>query len=276
MRLALGLLRQSVDTLQGGSKAVSLGNLASILMALDLKTAFEYYEQVLPLFSGSEARGQKAATLHQIGNLHYLQGDYPKALEFYQQSLKIEEEIGDRAGVASSWGQLGLLYERTDQPEQAINFMARAFLLFAGMGMPQARQVQSYLTRLRFKVGGGGFAAAVRGVGLPAETEAALLKALADALAADDPEEPDMRQVLIKNTLAVLTGATDKKGEWWKALQGLQKDAKEQGENNLAGYVDALLRLLEGADPSSLQKPAFPMNSSPIGRPSGTGISKKE
>ena len=111
-----------------------------------------------------------AKSLHQIAMLHQDQGEYPQALDFYQRSLKIEEEIGNRAGLALSLGQMGLLYEEMDQPLQAIPLVVQAFLMFVGMNMPEDRMAFSALQRLRNQAGEQAFAQAVQAMGLPDET----------------------------------------------------------------------------------------------------------
>ena len=52
-----------------------------------------------------------------IGLIHRDQGDYPKALDLFQRSLKIEEEMGDKFGIAGSLTNIGLIYmEQGDYP----------------------------------------------------------------------------------------------------------------------------------------------------------------
>jgi tetratricopeptide (TPR) repeat protein len=147
----------------------------------DYPRALEFYRRSLKIKEEIGDRAGVASSLHQIGMLHQDQGDYKQAMEFYQLSLKIKEEIGSRAGVASSLGQIGLLYEQMDHVEEAIHSLLKAFLLFAGMGMPQAEQAKRDLNRLRSKAGGEAFAAAVHAMGLPPETQTALFEALGDS-----------------------------------------------------------------------------------------------
>ena len=47
---------------------------------------------------------------------------YQRAIDFQQQSLEIEREIGDRNGEANSLGNLGLAYYSLGQYQQAIDF----------------------------------------------------------------------------------------------------------------------------------------------------------
>ena len=51
----------------------------------------------------------RASSLHALGVLAQGQGDYPEARRLYQESLAIEEQLGDLSGRASSLHQLGML-----------------------------------------------------------------------------------------------------------------------------------------------------------------------
>jgi tetratricopeptide (TPR) repeat protein len=235
--------------------------------------ALEFYQQSLQILEELGKRADIAASLHQIGRVHQDQGAYEKALEFYQQSLKIQEELGDRAGVATNLGQLGVLYEDIDQLENAIQALVNAFLLFAEMGMPEAAQAKGHLNRLRSRVGEEPFVSVLQSVGLPAETQSALLQALGAAQLGS--EQPDLRQVLIRNTLAVLTDVPDKKGEWWDTLRKLEQQFKQANEQELVAYVHRLVRLVEGTDPATLT-PGIPEAFKPDWQSILDGISEKE
>lgn len=48
--------------------------------------------------------------LNNLGNLNYVQGNYPAALEHYQRSLILQRVTGSRRGEASSLGNMGVVY----------------------------------------------------------------------------------------------------------------------------------------------------------------------
>ena len=73
--------------------------------------ALKHYEQSLKIKEELGNRAGVAKSLHQIGRIHELRGDYGTALQHYNQSLKIEEELGDRDGVAKSLHQIGRIHE---------------------------------------------------------------------------------------------------------------------------------------------------------------------
>ena len=64
--------------------------------------------------------------LHQLGNIHYQQGKYTKALEKYNESLKISEDSGDKQGIASSLHQLGMIYHDQGKYEVTLDTISPA------------------------------------------------------------------------------------------------------------------------------------------------------
>ena len=45
-----------------------------------------------------------------IGLVHYYQGNYHKAIEYYLKSLKIKEELGDKKGMSQCYNNIGIVY----------------------------------------------------------------------------------------------------------------------------------------------------------------------
>lgn len=65
---------------------------------------------MLPWF---DVRSSNAtACLHQLGILSYRRGDYDQALDWYRKSLDIFEQLGNRAGMATSYHQLSSIFPR--------------------------------------------------------------------------------------------------------------------------------------------------------------------
>ncbi len=65
-------------------------------------------------------------TLNRLGSTYYLLGNYHKAIDFQQQSLEIQREIGDRQGIAASLGNLGIAYKSLGEYHQAIDFQQQS------------------------------------------------------------------------------------------------------------------------------------------------------
>ncbi|MCH8286408.1 CHAT domain-containing protein, partial [candidate division KSB1 bacterium] len=110
--LVRGLNEQTVETSSGVIKAAALHHLGVIHQDQGgYEKALENYTESLKI---EEELGDKrgiAATLHQIGMIHQERGDNEKAMENYTESLKIEEELGDKHSIALNLRQIGTIYE---------------------------------------------------------------------------------------------------------------------------------------------------------------------
>ena len=66
----------------------------------DLGQALDYYNQALPIQRQVGDRAGEAATLTNIGAVHRARGELDVALDYYNQALPIRRQVGDRAGEA--------------------------------------------------------------------------------------------------------------------------------------------------------------------------------
>jgi tetratricopeptide (TPR) repeat protein len=114
-----------------------------------------------------EDKGGLSNILHQIGNVHYLKGDYKAALTHYQKSIEIKEKIGDIAGAAISMAQMGTLYFKQSKCETALKLFIQAFLVFAKIGSPYANQAKKYIVEVREKLHEEQFNAILKEFNLP-------------------------------------------------------------------------------------------------------------
>ncbi len=63
----------------------------------------------------SKLTDDKPATghaLYLLGNIHLVKGDYPEALNYYQQSLEIRQGLEDSAGISDLYSNIGIIYAR--------------------------------------------------------------------------------------------------------------------------------------------------------------------
>jgi tetratricopeptide (TPR) repeat protein len=104
-----------------------------------------------------------ASSYHQLGMLAQDQGDYPEARREYGRSLEIKEELGDRAGIALSYGQLGVLLTETGPVEEAVQYNLSSFLFHLEVGAPQASINLHWLARQRALLGEERFRTLVSG-----------------------------------------------------------------------------------------------------------------
>jgi hypothetical protein len=239
------LIRQEIGDKQG--VAICLHQLG-ILHQLqgEYKRALELQERSLLILQEIGDKRGVAICLHQLGVLHHDQGEYGQARARYKESLAIKEELGDRAGVASSLAQMGLLFEQEDEAAQAVVMLAQALVLFEQLGSPAREQARRDLARLREKMGAEAFEAALEAAHLPPPPEGG-----------DSAPEGGMTleqavDMVVNNTIAVLTQVPEKKGEWRGALGQLEAQVKAQELDAFAAFLGLLRQLVEGASPAGL------------------------
>ncbi|WP_139295214.1 tetratricopeptide repeat protein, partial [Planktothrix tepida] len=75
-----------------------------------------------------------AGSLTNLGLAYWSQGQYQKAIEFFQQSLSTSQEIGDHNGVANSLNNLGLAYRSLGQYQKTIEFNQQSLSIFQEIG----------------------------------------------------------------------------------------------------------------------------------------------
>nr|WP_286167491.1 tetratricopeptide repeat protein [Arthrospira platensis] len=84
--------------------------------------AIAFYQKSLEIARDIGDRKNEAASLNNLGNAYYSLGRYPEAIAFYQQSLEIARDIGDQKNEATSLGNLGNTYHSLGRYQEAIAF----------------------------------------------------------------------------------------------------------------------------------------------------------
>ncbi|MES2566966.1 MAG: tetratricopeptide repeat protein [Bacteroidota bacterium] len=74
-----------------------------------------------------------ASALNNIGFLANNRGDVPKALSYYQKSLKIQEEIKDKAGIANSVNNIGYIHNSRGDIQKALDFYHKSLKIYEEM-----------------------------------------------------------------------------------------------------------------------------------------------
>jgi tetratricopeptide (TPR) repeat protein len=88
----------------------------------------------------NERLGDQAGTAtsySQLGILARLRGDYAEAEQEYRRALDIEERLGNVAGMAASYSQLGILEASRDAAESAIAWHVRALAIRYRLRVPE-------------------------------------------------------------------------------------------------------------------------------------------
>ena len=100
----------------------------------DVGKALEYYDRSLQLKKNPD-KDDLGLIYNNIGALYAgIESEYPKALIFYQKSLKIREEIGDKVGMAVNYHNIGQLYSKMGELEKGIEYTQKAIQLHEILG----------------------------------------------------------------------------------------------------------------------------------------------
>ena len=82
-----------------------------------------YYAQMQYDYAKSKGlKKQMASALNSQGVSHYIKGENDLAVEFYNRSLKLQEEIGNTNGVASSYSNIAMIYSDQGNYAKAIDY----------------------------------------------------------------------------------------------------------------------------------------------------------
>ena len=134
--LAKSLLRQSVATLDGWSKAIAQCNLATLLRKEGrLNDALAGYQAAMPILGRLGGRKQTADVLSHVSSVYREKGDYEQAIEKEQASLETKREIGDERGQAISLHELSVLHMFQGQDERSLARSREAESIFRRLGI---------------------------------------------------------------------------------------------------------------------------------------------
>jgi tetratricopeptide (TPR) repeat protein len=94
-----------------------------------------------------------ATSYHQLGILAQDRGDYDEAARQYQRALDIAERLGNQAGMARTYSQMGILEaERGGSAARVISWHVQALVIRLRLGIPQAvnnlRRLAAYRDQL--------------------------------------------------------------------------------------------------------------------------------
>lgn len=93
-------------------KAKTISNISNIYSdQANYPKALAYCFQALKIAEELHVKDLEANVLGNIGIIYDYQGNYIQALNYYSKALKIEQELGNKSGIARQLGNIGIVYE---------------------------------------------------------------------------------------------------------------------------------------------------------------------
>jgi tetratricopeptide (TPR) repeat protein/serine phosphatase RsbU (regulator of sigma subunit) len=111
--------------------STTLNNLGGIYFNKgDYNKALDYFNQSLKVKKKIGDKRGVSMAHTNIGSVYKERGNYIKALEHYAKALKIEEERGDKQGAAGTLNNIGMLYQNQEEFESALDYFTRSCNLY--------------------------------------------------------------------------------------------------------------------------------------------------
>ena len=98
------------------------------------ETALQYLEQSLAIQQQIGDRQGEGSTLNNISQIYDAKGDYETALRYLEQSLEISQQIGDRRGEGTTLNNLATTAHAKGDYETALRYLEQALLIMQQIG----------------------------------------------------------------------------------------------------------------------------------------------
>jgi tetratricopeptide (TPR) repeat protein len=130
--------QKSIDASAGLNQeevGVALQGLATIdVYKGDYDAAREKFEKSMKIMQQIGDRAGEAQTWHNLASIDLNKGDYDAAREKFEKSMKIKQQIGNRAGEAATFYQLGFLAREQGRSWEGLKLVALCCVINASIG----------------------------------------------------------------------------------------------------------------------------------------------
>lgn len=106
----------------------------SLYLRSNYPQALNYYQKSLKIQEESGDKDGIASSLNNIALIYDTQSNYPKALDYYERSLKIHEEVGDKDGIADALNNIGGIYFLQENYPKAMDYYERCLKIHEEIG----------------------------------------------------------------------------------------------------------------------------------------------
>lgn len=115
--------------------ADTLNTVGNIYIHLgDYAKALDYYQNALKIYEQSTNENGLATSYNNIGLVFFKLGDHKKALDYYERSLKLREASDDIHAQALTLNNIGEVYRTTKEYEKALSYYSRSLKLHKDFG----------------------------------------------------------------------------------------------------------------------------------------------
>jgi tetratricopeptide (TPR) repeat protein len=106
----------------------------------DYATALSFYEQSLAISQEIGDKSGEGTTLNNMATTAYARGDYDTALTYLHQSLAISQEIGDVAGLCATLFNMGHIHWQNEAQAEAVRAWVTVYQLASQINLAQVLQ----------------------------------------------------------------------------------------------------------------------------------------
>ena len=122
----------SLETLlvsaKGAERSLILSRLSALYQRTSLDKSIALDNENLELQFRLNIRRDASSTLNNLGVNYYMKGNYPLALNYFEQSLALREEFNDTANIVKTLNNLGVLSQVVGNYEKALAFFQKSLL----------------------------------------------------------------------------------------------------------------------------------------------------
>ena len=124
----------------------ALGQTGKLLHHIgDFENALPFMQQSLAIQQQIGDKAGEGATLNNISQVFKAQGDYETALSYLKQSLAIQRQIGDKAGLCATLFNMGHIHLQNEQPQDAVSAWLTVYRIAKEINLAQALQALANL-----------------------------------------------------------------------------------------------------------------------------------
>jgi len=106
--------------------------------------AFTYYEESLKICQEIGDKSGEGTTLNNISGIYRARGDYAPALGYLERSLKIRQEIGDKSGEGTTLNNISQIYQARGDYAPALAYLERSLKISQEIGNIAGEAITGY------------------------------------------------------------------------------------------------------------------------------------